>query len=1156
MTQVADRGTKTTLRAGRSAAMTASLVVKLALSAAGLSLSLAGIAARIQSGAGFISVVGSAVWAIVVLRYLIDLLWPRRLELTAGGFKYTGPLFRPQLTWAEIKELCLLPAEKRRGLKNGPLQARLLIVKTPPVNSTVAGRVVADLRPLALTTGELDDAMTRHAKDKWLGETRLAGVAAPQAVKIPGEMLTPRARALLLARWPLCIATGTLAGVLYAVGQDAGGPAAGAGLAVSAAALTYAIVSGARLLSTVNCGLWISAKVMELRAGEGNAVRRSVMEHDAIQTADVSATELTVRLADEAPPPRRLGRWGCQPRSDGAITVAPLLHDYHGYRDGLRVFPAQLSDVLRQYGYESAPPPVVKSVKEVKEDGDGPTWTVRVDQAGGRDHTTIAGALRSAPGRGRGLVLIEPGRYDEAITVKGTVELRAARGPRTVTIEPAGDVSVTTEGHITLDGLDIVNRGVAAVSASGRLTITNTRVRAHGEFAVRAGHGTSVEIDGAEVTGGRVAVSGGTATIGKTRFLDASSEALTADKDATLAVTGCTIRNPRSHGVSITGSKATITGIRVEQAGGVAIRAAEGATLAITDSAMTGGHDAAVACLDRSRATITNVTAENPGTGVEARGGSELTVTQSKFTGCRGDGASLTDSRAAFTGCAFDHTGGTGINATSSPVEASGCVITNGRTGVTVSKSTAKLSRLVIESMSSNGIVVSDESSAVIDDTTIEKCDSGVYAYGEACRAELKDVRVRDALASGVVAEKSAQLTLEGGSIASAGVFCLNCRDNSHATVTGTTIEDGGEACVLVISSARLVARLITVARSRSCGLRARNSARLDVADSVFRDCAGPGIEVLETAFGQFTDCLVTGNGDENYTFNERVRTTGLRTSDEEPDLSEAAPEDGPLAELAELIGLDTAKEQVAGQVNLLRLARWRREAGLLEPPVAHHLVFSGPPGTGKTTVARLYAKILAALGALEHGRIVEVTRGDIVGEYLGHTAQKTRRAFHRAHGGVLFIDEAYALARKIGATSDFGQEAIDELTALMENGRDKVVVIAAGYPDEMRAFLDANPGLRSRFSRVLEFDPYDAGELAQIVALQADKGQFVLADGLRSALEEHFAKLERRGNPANARDARTLFETMVQNQAARLGELGRDPNRDQLMLLLPDDLP
>ncbi|CNG17931.1 type VII secretion AAA-ATPase EccA [Mycobacterium tuberculosis] len=262
-----------------------------------------------------------------------------------------------------------------------------------------------------------------------------------------------------------------------------------------------------------------------------------------------------------------------------------------------------------------------------------------------------------------------------------------------------------------------------------------------------------------------------------------------------------------------------------------------------------------------------------------------------------------------------------------------------------------------------------------------------------------------------------------------------------------------------------------------------------------------------------------------------------------------------PLTELHALVGLEEAKEQVEIQINLLRLARLRREQELAAPPRAHHLVFAGPPGTGKTTMARLYGRILASFGALERGHLVEVSRGDLVGEYLGHTAQATRNWFNKARGGVLFIDEAYSLARRFGSGSDFGQEAIDELTKLMEDHREDVVVIAAGYTEEMRTFLHSNPGLRSRFSRTLEFAAFGPEELVRIVEYQTVQHEFVLDDEARPALFDHFNLRALRGNAANGRDARRLFERMVERQAARL-KSEQTPSRDQLMLLMAADIP
>jgi SpoVK/Ycf46/Vps4 family AAA+-type ATPase len=237
-----------------------------------------------------------------------------------------------------------------------------------------------------------------------------------------------------------------------------------------------------------------------------------------------------------------------------------------------------------------------------------------------------------------------------------------------------------------------------------------------------------------------------------------------------------------------------------------------------------------------------------------------------------------------------------------------------------------------------------------------------------------------------------------------------------------------------------------------------------------------------------------------------------------------------------------------------VQIVKRRKEAGLAPPPLSRHLVFAGNPGTGKTTVARLYGQLLASLGMLTKGHLVEVDRGTLVGEYVGHTAPKTTAAFRRAVGGVLFIDEAYSLVPP-GNGTDFGQEAIATLVKLMEDHRDEVVVIVAGYPDQMETFIAANPGLSSRFSRTLTFDDYSSDELVEIVETQARQFQYEVDEDAHAALLHYFAIQPRGEGFGNGRFARKVFQLMTERHASRISELLASDD-DDLSTLYAIDLP
>jgi len=255
------------------------------------------------------------------------------------------------------------------------------------------------------------------------------------------------------------------------------------------------------------------------------------------------------------------------------------------------------------------------------------------------------------------------------------------------------------------------------------------------------------------------------------------------------------------------------------------------------------------------------------------------------------------------------------------------------------------------------------------------------------------------------------------------------------------------------------------------------------------------------------------------------------------------------LAELDALIGLERVKREVHRQVAILRVQRLRADAGMKSPTITRHLVFTGNPGTGKTTVARLVSGIYASLGLLSHGQLIEVDRSELVAGYLGQTAVKTAEVVTTAVGGVLFIDEAYSL------TGDqYGTEAVDTLVKEMEDRRDDLVVIVAGYPAPMKAFVAANPGLASRFRTTIEFDDYTDDELVKILTLLADSSDYELSPEALAHFRELLAVADRGATFGNGRFSRNTLEAAIGAHAWRLREV-EAPSTDQLRQLLPQDL-
>ena len=288
---------------------------------------------------------------------------------------------------------------------------------------------------------------------------------------------------------------------------------------------------------------------------------------------------------------------------------------------------------------------------------------------------------------------------------------------------------------------------------------------------------------------------------------------------------------------------------------------------------------------------------------------------------------------------------------------------------------------------------------------------------------------------------------------------------------------------------------------------------------------------------------------------NNRNNTDSKISSDKTVENYESKNKADTLQELNNLVGLKQLKNEIANLTNFLKIQQKRKEHGLPQVPMTLHLVFCGSPGTGKTTVARLIGRIYRELGILKKGHCVETDRSGMVAEYIGHTAPKVEKLIESALDGVLFIDEAYTLKPE-NAGKDFGQEAIDTLLKRMEDYRDRLVVIVAGYPDEMSRFIQSNPGLQSRFTRYFTFEDYQPEELLTIFEKICHTNHYQIKPDAKQTLLQKFTNLyqNRDKNFGNGRLVRNLFEKTIEKQAIRLSKL-KDIDRKMITAIEKEDI-
>ncbi|MCO5971381.1 right-handed parallel beta-helix repeat-containing protein [Actinoallomurus soli] len=666
-------------------------------------------------------------------------------------------------------------------------------------------------------------------------------------------------------------------------------------------------------------------------------------------------------------------------------------------------------------------------------------------------------------------------------------------------------------------------------------------------------------------------------------------ENLTVTKNVTIEGEGpVVVQSHRGVTLAMSAAAATVRGLTIRggDAAEPALRLDAGDSL--IDSCEVHAEHAGGVTVIGGDPLIRDCRVTSAGFGVSVRDGARGRVERCEISGRRGGILVTSAADPTVTGCAIVRPDGNGIYVTSGGHGGfDDCTVSAaGQPAVAVDRGADPVMRRIrISGGDSYGFWIDEDATGLLENCEVRGTRGhGVHVTGRADpmvrsltvegaqgagirvsggRGTFEDCLVRTGGADGVAVDAGGSPALRRVIVSDVAGHGIAVEEASGSFDECVVSRNGiGHAGIRVGRGAAPYFRRCTVSHVPGEGVRADPEAAAALEDCLINETKGTPIGVLGGTDGDGRYTLTLGVAERTAAAGT-VAPAGLgATSATVPAAEGGGRRDrsGPvtaddlddlLAELDELIGLARAKQEVGDLVTLTLVAKQRERAGLPPPPLSRHLVFAGSPGTGKTTVARMYGRILAALGVLAKGHLVEVSRVDLVGEYVGHTAPKTQAAFDKARGGVLFIDEAYLLS---SGSDDFGREAIGTLVKLMEDHRDEVIVIVAGYPDEMDRFLAVNPGLASRFTRTITFEDYSSEELVTIVGEQAGKLHYELSEDTEQVLLDHFAAIPRDRHFGNGRTARVVLEEMIQRQARRLSAVA-EPTRDQLVRLIPEDL-
>ncbi|WP_049570542.1 right-handed parallel beta-helix repeat-containing protein [Streptomyces sp. SBT349] len=768
------------------------------------------------------------------------------------------------------------------------------------------------------------------------------------------------------------------------------------------------------------------------------------------------------------------------------------------------------------------------------------------------------------------VLVLGPGTYRENLVIEQSVTVRGPGedkdGP--ARIAPPEGVPLTVRGsatvsHLRIEGQDTSAPAVLIENSTPELTGIQVHSASASGIEVRGGARPTVRQSAvSNPTGSGISVGDGAGGLFEDcEVVEAGQPGVSVRGPAHLRLERCRIRRSSGAGLSVTGEGSAVDAVEchIGDIRGTGVVLAERATAHLTECEVSATTGDGVTLDSEAVLTLTDSRLSDvPENALDLRGRSVLTLVRTGISGFGRNGLSVWDP---------------GTHADAHDCE-------------------------IHESAGDYPAVwVSDGATAVLESCHVHHVPDALFVLDAGSRVDVVDSRIEEVRGSAVSVSDGAAAQLDACRIQGVGTGAWFRDEGSGGTVTGCTI-DRARTGVIVTKGADPEVRDSTISGPAEAGVYVSAGGRGRFSRCRITGSGGYGFHIIDGCASTLdhcrtercsrggyvfaenspvlTDCqsdettapgadvrLKTADATATATARERAVTDAAKAEDASaPDAPPAAeagaedsrPSDEVLADLEALVGLATVKREVRALIDMIEVGRRRQQAGLKAASVRRHLVFTGSPGTGKTTVARLYGEILASLGVLERGHLVEVSRVDLVGEHIGSTAIRTQEAFERARGGVLFIDEAYALSPE-DAGRDFGREAIDTLVKLMEDHREAVVVIVAGYTAEMERFLAVNPGVASRFSRTITFGDYSPEELLSIIDQQAGEHEYDLGEGTREALLKYFTTLDRGPSFGNGRAARQTFEAMVERHAGRVARLA-EPSTEELTVMHPEDLP